>query len=377
MDSILKKFDGDRWIWFVVILLSVISISSIYSSTGTLAYKESKDTFYYLIKHGVFIITGLFIVYIMHKIDYKYFSKISIILLWVSGALLVWTLFFGTKVNDASRWITLPVINQTFQTSDLAKLALFMHLARILSKSQEKILDFKTGFFPILLSVVIVCSLIAPANLSTALMIFGTSMFVLLIGRVSVKQMFFVFIAGVLMVSFVVMFGPRKGVYKARVETYFNPELAGSDKSYQSDQAKIAISTGGFFGKGPGNSVQRNFLPSPYADFIYSIIIEEYGLVGGLVVLFLYLFFLYRVLLIIINSDRAFEALLAVALGFSLVIQAFSNMAVATNLFPVTGVSLPLVSMGGTSILFTSIAFGIVLSVSKKQYERERLYNKS
>ncbi|MNE55364.1 Lipid II flippase FtsW [compost metagenome] len=169
----------------------------------------------------------------------------------------------------------------------------------------------------------------------------------------------------------VVFFGPRKGVYKARVEAFLHPEMVHSDKNYQSDQAKIAIATGGITGKGPGNSTQRNYLPSPYADFVYAIIIEEYGMIGGLAVLSLYLVFLYRCVKIVTRSPKAFGALLAAALSFSLVIQAFANMAVATNLFPVTGVALPLVSMGGTSILFTSAAFGIILSVSRDLEEAE------
>lgn len=374
MDVLLQKARGDRWIWLVAILLSVFSILAVYSSTGTLAYLSANDgfTFAYLFRHGSVIVAGLVLMYIAHLINHRYYSRIAQVLLYISIPLLLYTLFFGSSINQASRWIMIPVINETFQTSDLAKLALYMFLARELTKRQEKIKNFKEGFLPIFLSILAVCGLIAPANLSTALMIFGTSVLLLLIGRVSFKQIAIVCLAGGLLVSGVVFLGPRRGVYKARVDAFFHPEKAHADDTYQIDQAKIAIATGGTFGKGPGNSTQRNFLPSPYADFIYAIIIEEYGLVlGGMGIIVLYLIFLFRSARIVVKSPKAFGALLAAALSFSLVIQAFANMAVATNLFPVTGVSLPLVSMGGTSILFTSLAFGIILSVSRDVEEAE------
>ncbi|MCO4292430.1 FtsW/RodA/SpoVE family cell cycle protein [Solitalea sp. MAHUQ-68] len=372
MNWILQQTRGDKWIWLVVFALSMISVLAVYSSTGTLAYKSDVNPFHFLIKHGTMIVAGLAIMYFAHLLDHRYYSRIAQLLLWLSIPLLLYTLFFGSSINNASRWVTLPIINQTFQSSDLAKLALFMYLARSITKRQEKIKDFKEGFLPIFIAVIGVCGLIAPANLSTALMIFGTSMLLLLIGRVSFTQMAMVGIAGAILVAFVVFFGPRRGVYKARVEAFLHPEMVHSDKNYQSDQAKIAIATGGLLGKGPGNSTQRNFLPSPYADFVYAIIIEEYGMMGGLIILALYLVFLYRCVKIVSRSPKAFGALLAAALSFSLVIQAFANMAVATNLFPVTGVALPLVSMGGTSILFTSAAFGIILSISRDLEEAEK-----
>lgn len=368
------QLKGDKWIWWVAILLSVFSVLAVYSSTGTLAYlnADSGFTFVYLLKHGIFILAGLVIMYLTHLVNHRYYSRIAQILLFIAIPLLLYTLFFGASINEASRWITIPVINETFQTSDLARLALYMFLARELTKRQEKIKSFREGFMPIFISIIAVCGLIAPHNLSTALMIFGTSVLLLIIGRISIKQIAMVCFAGAILVAAVVFLGPRRGVYKARIEAFVHPEKAGPDKTYQADQARIAIASGGLLGKGPGNSTQRNFLPSPYADFIYAIIIEEYGmLVGGLGIIILYLIFLYRSVKIVVKSPKAFGALLAAALSFSLVIQAFSNMAVATSLFPVTGVGLPLVSMGGTSILFTSIAFGIILSVSRSVEEAE------
>jgi cell division protein FtsW len=268
-------------------------------------------------------------------------------------------------VNEANRWVTIPVINQTFQTSDLAKLALITFLARMLTRKQSNIKDVKKSFLPIMGSVCIVFVLIALANLSTALMLFGVSILLLIIGRISIKQIFYVCIAGGFMLLLVVFFGPRRETYISRINTFTNTEQVDSDKSYQADNAKIAIASGGLFGKGPGNSTQRNVLPHPYSDFIFAIIIEEYGAIGAIFLLSLYIVFMYRCIRIVTQSPKAFGALLAAGLGFSLTIQALANMAVAVGLGPVTGVPLPLVSMGGTSILFTSVAMGIILSVSR------------
>ncbi len=373
MNWILSKTKGDIWIWMVVAFLSLVSLLAVYSSTGTLAYKfQSGNTEYYLFKHLSLMIVGLALMWFAHLIDYRYYSRISQILLFISIPLLLYTLLFGNEINQASRWITIPFTGQTFQSSDLAKLALIMYLARELSKRQENIKDFKKSFVPILLSVCAVIGLIAPANFSTALMLFGTSCLIMLIGRISFKQIFLSGVAVGLILLVVIFFGPHRETYRSRINTFMSNEQVDPDKSFQSDQSKIAIATGGIFGKGPGNSSQRNYLPHPYSDFIFSIIIEEYGLVGGALVLLAYLFFLYRSIKIITKAPKAFGALLACGLSFSLVIQAFANMAVAVNLMPVTGVPLPLVSMGGTSILFTSIAFGIILSISRNIEEMEK-----
>ncbi len=373
MNWILSKTKGDIWIWMVVAFLSLVSLLAVYSSTGTLAYKfQSGNTEYYLFKHLSLMIVGLALMWFAHLIDYRYYSRISQILLFISIPLLLYTLLFGNEINQASRWITIPFTGQTFQSSDLAKLALIMFLARELSRRQENIKDFKKSFLPILLSVCFVIGLIAPANFSTALMLFGTSCLIMLIGRISFKQIFLSCLAVGLILLVVIFFGPRRETYKSRINTFISNEQVDPDKSFQSDQSKIAIATGGIFGKGPGNSSQRNYLPHPYSDFIFSIIIEEYGLIGGAMVILAYLFFLFRSIKIITKAPKAFGALLACGLSFSLVIQAFANMAVAVNLMPVTGVPLPLVSMGGTSILFTSLAFGIILSISRNIEEMEK-----
>ncbi len=374
MEKVLSKLKGDRWIWIIVIILSVWSLLAVYSSVGTLAYKEGKGTEVYLIKHTALIIGGFALMYFSHLLDYRYYAGISKILMAVTIPLLLYTLLFGNTVNEANRWVTIPVINQTFQTSDLAKLALITFLARMLTRKQEDIKNVKTAFVPIMGSVCMVFALIAPANLSTALMLFGVSILLLIIGRISIKQIAYVCVAVGFLLTLVVLFGPRRQTYISRIETFMGTgeKAEDPDKTFQSDHAKIAIADGGLFGKGPGNSTQRNVLPHPYSDFIYAIVVEEYGAVGGVALVVLYLVFMYRCIRIVTQSPKAFGALLAAGLGFSLTLQAFANMAVAVGLGPVTGIPLPLVSMGGTSILFTSVAFGIILSVSRNIDEFKR-----
>jgi len=371
MERLISKTKGDRWIWLIVILLSVWSLLAVYSATGTLAYKKGIGSEQFLIKHLVMIVGGIALMYFSHLLDYRYYAGISKVLMVITIPLLAYTLLFGASVNEASRWVTIPIINQTFQTSDLAKLALITFLARTLSKKQENIKDVKKAFLPIMAAVCVVFLLIALANLSTALMLFGVSILLLIMGRISIKQISIVCLAGVILLGAVMMLGPRRKTYMSRIETFIHPEKADPDKAFQANQAKIAIATGGIFGKGPGNSTQRNFLPHPYSDFVFALIIEEYGMVGGVGLVLLYLLFLYRCVLIVTESPKAFGALLAAGLSFSLTIQAFANMAVAVGLGPVTGVPLPLVSMGGTSILFTSVAFGIILSVSRDIEEKK------
>jgi cell division protein FtsW len=373
MNKILDNTKGDRWIWLIVILLSVISLLAVYSAIGTLAYKRGVGAESILMKHLAMIVGGILLMYISHKIDYRYYRGISKLLMIITLPLLVYTLIFGSHINDASRWIAIPGTGLSFQTSDLAKLALITYLARTLSLKQEKIKDVKQSFIPIMGAVCLVFILIALANLSTALMLFGVSILLLIIGRISIKQIFITCLAGSVLLAGVMFLGPRHKTYASRIHAFMHPEVANPDKSYQADHAKIAIATGGIFGKGVGKSDEINYLPEAYSDEIYAIIIEEYGLVGGLVLIGIYLFLLYRCIKIVTKAPKAFGALLAAGLSFSLTIQAFANMAVAVGLGPVTGIPLPLVSMGGTSILFTSVAFGIILSVSRDSDEPKKV----
>lgn len=370
-----KYFKGDRTIWLIVFILSIFSLLAVYSSTGTLAYKfKSGNTEYYLIKHLSILVLGLGLMYAAHAIRYTYYSKFSTIALYLSLPLLILTLFSGTNLNEASRWITLPGMNITFQTSDFAKLALIMFVARMLSKKQDEIKSFKSAFLPIVAPVILVCALILPANFSTAAVLFISCSFLMFIGRINMK--YILGLAGVaivlfglfIVISLAIGKTGRIETWKARVERFTSDD---NQDNYQTDQAKIAIAGGGLFGRFPGNSKARNYLPHPYSDFIYAIIVEEYGLIGGVLIIFLYIWLFFRVIRFIHHSPMAFGTLLAIGCAFSLVFQAMINMAVAVNLFPVTGQPLPLLSMGGTSIWFTSISIGIVLSVSR-QVEKEK-----
>lgn len=365
-----KYFQGDAIIWAVVIALSIFSLLAVYSSTGSLAYKyQGGDTSYYVIKHAILLLFGLVIIFITHKIHFKYFSRLSQILLIVAVFLLILTLFIGISINSATRWLVIPVLGLTFQTSDLAKLALIMYLARMLSLKQNNIKDYYGAFIPILVPVLVICMLILPANLSTAIMLFVTSFILMFIGRISFKYLFiFSAIAAVIIGIFIVLalsnkWEGRVGTWRNRIESFVDKD---SKENYQIDQSKIAIVSGGLIKVRPGKSVQRNFLPLPYSDFIYAIIIEEYGLAGGIIIMFLYLYLLFRAGVIIKKSTRTFPAFLAMGLTILIVFQAMVNMAVAVNILPVTGQPLPMVSMGGTSMIFTCIAFGIILSVSRE-----------
>jgi cell division protein FtsW len=367
---------GDKVIWLVVIILTVFSLLAVYSSTGTLAYRYQKgNTEYYLFKQFIILVFGIGLMYVAHLIKYTYYSRISQLAMFIAVPLLMFTLFTGTNVNEASRWLTLPVINLTFQSSDLAKLALIIYVARLLSKKQDQIKDFKSAFVPIMVPILIVCGLILPANFSTAAALFITSMTMLFIGRINMKYIFALLGIAVVMLGLFIMIlmnsssQGRLGTWKNRTETYLGiaDSTTNKDDTYQVEQAKIAIATGGVVGKFPGNSTQRNFLPHPYSDFIFAIITEEYGLIGAIVVMLMYLILLFRGVRIVSKAPGTFGAFLTFGCCFSLVFQAFINMAVAVNIFPVTGQPLPMVSMGGTSIWFTGIAIGIMLSVSKEE----------
>ena len=370
MNNILKYTKGDRAIWLVVLFLSIISTLVVYTSITSLAYRHHDgNTFYYLFRHTTFLIIGLGIMYGIHRIKYSYFSRVAQLALYISVPLLLLTLLIGSNLNNASRWLVIPVINQSFQTSDLAKLSLIMYVARILSIRQDVIKDFKKAFVPIVLPIFAVCGLIFPANFSTAAVLFTVCLVLMFIGRISLKHIGAMIGSGIVAIGLAFLLAmsvpgllPRIDTWIARIENFSSADSKGN---YQAEQSKIAVAAGGIKGKGPGKSTQRNFLPHPYSDFIYAIVLEEYGLIGGVTVLMLYLILLYRAVRIVVKSPKAFGALLAVGIAFMLVFQAMINMAVAVNLFPVTGQPLPMVSMGGTSIWFTCIAIGIILSVSR------------
>ncbi|MDW8274175.1 MAG: FtsW/RodA/SpoVE family cell cycle protein [Chitinophagales bacterium] len=369
----LNFLQGDKLIWLVVFLLIGFSLLGIYSSTSTLAFRlQGGNTEYYVMKQFFYILLGFGLMYATHLIDYRYYSRPAQILWIISIPLLIYTMYYGEEINSAKRWLVIPYTGFSIQTSDLAKLALIMYLARELSRKQDVIHDFKKAFMPLLIPTLITALLIAPENLSTALIVMFTGMIIMFIGRVSIRHIFFTTLVGACLLAIFFLFifllpedmlEGWMSTWKHRVEDFVAPDEAEED--YQVLQSKIAIAKGGLINLNPGGSDQKNFLPHPYSDFIYSIIIEEYGLAGGALLLLLYLFFLYRCIRIVITAPKAFGAFLAAGLSIALVVQALINMAVAVNLLPVTGVTLPLVSMGGTSAVFTCIAIGIILSVSR------------
>lgn len=361
-----QHLQGDPVIWFIAFALSIISIVVVYSATGPLAFKlQGGNTEYYLIKHGTLVLLGLVLMWAAHRIEYKYYSKLSRYALFASVPLLLYAWLFGTQVNEASRWITIPVINQSFQPSDLAKLALIANLAAMLAKRQQNIADIRESLIPVMLWCGVICGLIALTNLSTAVLLFSTCMLLMFIGRVPVKYLAMLVLVGVLSGSVALAIGQRLNTAVSRVKAFIDP----SEVPYQLQQGYIAMATGGLAGKGPGQSELRNFLPYPHSDFIYATVIEEYGLAGGILIVFLYLALLYRGMVTVANSERAFGGLLSAGLSFALVVQAFINMGVAVGLGPVTGLPLPLLSMGGTSVLFTCISLGIILAVSRGEGE--------
>jgi cell division protein FtsW len=375
MVQIVPKIRGDKVIWGVVIILSVFSVLAVYSSTTTLAYRfKQGNTEYYLLKHLGILIFGFVLMYAAHKIKYVYYSRISLVAVVVAAPLLLYTLIFGEVRNEAARWTTLPGVNIMFQPSDLAKLALIMFVASMLAKKQENIKDLKNAFIPILLPILIICGLILPANLSTAAILFVTCIVLMFIGGVKFKYLLALAGIGIAALALFVTFllvspksSGRLGTWQSRIEHFGGG--GDNDENFQVEQAKIAIANGGIVGKFPGNSMQKNFLPNPFNDFIFAIIIEEYGVLGAGTIILMYLILLYRGIRIAIKAPGNFGALLAIGVTISLIIQAFANMAVAVHLVPVTGQPLPLVSMGGTSIWFTSVAIGIILSVSKEMDE--------
>jgi cell division protein FtsW len=378
MNTFKSIFKGDVYIWAIVFILSVIGVLTVYSSTGNLAFaKQQGNTEFFLLRHLGFIVVGLFIMFVVHNIPFRFYSKVSNGLLLVSILLLILTLFVGFNINSAQRVI--PIFGFTFQPSDMAKVFLVMYIARYLSKRQDGVHDFKV-FLQLLGVIALVILPIIPENLSTALVIMTTSTMLMFIGRIKLKFILILISMGLLaavsfygflkMVDMSKFQDTRLPTWERRIDSYLGTDESG-DSNYQKNQAKIAVATGGFWGKGPGNSTQRNYLPHPYSDFIFAIIVEEYGLIGGLVLIACFLLLIIRALKMVIESQRSLAALIVLGIAFSTSFQALVHMGVSVGKLPVTGLTLPLVSMGGTSILFNSIAFGIMIGISRHIQEEK------
>jgi len=385
MSIILKNIGGDKTLWAIIALLALFSFLPVYSASSNLANLYGRSTFTLLLKHGVHLVLGFGIIYGVHKIQYHRFKGLSMIILPVVIVLLAITLMQGTTIGgaNASRWIRVPVVGFSFQTSTLAAVVLMVYVARYLSKVKDKVITFKESAIELWTPVVLVLLLIFPANFSTAALIFSMVLVLVFLGGYPLKYIGVIIGSGLIFVLFFFMtakafpdaFPNRVDTWTSRIENFSNGE--DTEEDYQIERAKTAIASGRLFGLGPGKSVQKNFLPQSSSDFIYAIIVEEWGLVVGVVILLFYLLLLFRLIVILNKSNTFFGKLLVVGVGLPIIFQALINMAVAVELFPVTGQTLPLISSGGTSIWMTCLAFGIILSVSASQKKEKENIRKS
>lgn len=374
----IEHIKGDRMIWAIVALLAIFSFLPVYSAASNLAYAGGNgQTFGYFIKHFVHLFLGFSIIYGIHKIPYRYFRGLSMVMFPVILILLLVTLLQGTTIAgaNASRWIRVPFVGFTFQPSTLAALVLMVYVARYLSKTFDETVTFKSSLLQLWLPVFVVLALILPANFSTAAIIFSMITILVFLGGYPLRHLAVVIGMGLFGLLFFVLIAKafpdvmpnRVDTWTSRVENFLDDKDTAED--YQIEKAKIAIATGSIYGLGPGKSVQKNFLPQSSSDFIFAIIIEEYGLIGGLFLILLYSLLLFRVVIVAQKADSIFGKLLTIGVGLPIIFQALINMGVAVELFPVTGQTLPLISSGGTSIWVTCLAIGIILSVSAKREE--------
>ena len=379
MANLLKHIKGDKTIWSIVAVLAIFSFMPVYSASTNLVYVVgSGSTFGYLIKHMILLIMGFVIIYGVHKIPYRYFSGGSVLMLPVVILLLIYTLSQGTTIGgaNASRWIRIPFVGVGFQTSTLAGLILMVYVARYLARNKEKKIVFKESLWQLWLPVGCVLLLILPANFSTTAIIFTMVIMLAIIGGYPFKYIGFILGMGAVILTLFVLTAKafpdampnRVATWQSRIENFSNDNV---QEGYQVTKAKIAIATGGLTGNGPGKSVQKNFLPQSSSDFIYAIIVEEYGLVGAFSVIFVYFLLMFRIVMAAKKATTIFASLLVIGVGLPIIFQAMINMAVASNMFPVTGQTLPLISSGGTSIWMTCFALGMILSVSASKDETE------
>lgn len=373
LDRTKGLFQGDKVIWVVVAFLTLISLLAVYSASESVANRSyGGNNAFVLMRHALMLLLGLAVMFGASRVNYKRYSRILLLLFWISIPLLIYTLFFGKNLNHAQRVIGIAGV--TFQTSDLAKIALIGFLARVLTLRRDELDNYKELAIRVMLPILAIVGLIFPENFSTAAMLFATCIVMMFLGKVKMKYIFafigVIIVAGsfFVLISFAFSKDNRSATWVNRIERFFSSseEEADDTTNFQVMQSKIAIAGGGLGGKSPGKSTQRNVLPHPYSDFIYAIILEEYGLLGGILVLAFYLILLHRATRIMLRAPNSFGGLLAMGLAFSLVMQAMVNMGVAVGLFPVTGQPLPFVSMGGTSLLFTGLSIGIIISVTKE-----------
>lgn len=378
MKGIFQHIKGDRTIWALVAILALFSFMPVYSASANLVSIVGGSTLGYLIKHVVLLLMGFAIIYAVHKIPYRYFSGGSVLFLPIVFFLLIFTLAQGTTIGGAyaSRWISIPIIGVGFQTSTLAGLVLMVYTARYLAKNKDLKIIFNESLLQLWLPVALILMLILPANFSTTAIIFSMILILAFVGGYPLKYIGYILGAGVIVLALFILTAKafpdampnRVNTWGNRIENF---SKSGGQELYQVEKAKIAIATGGVLGKGPGKSIQKNFLPQSSSDFIYAIIVEEYGLVGAILIVFVYFLLLFRIFITVKKATTIFGTLLVIGVGLPIIFQAGINMAVATNLFPVTGQTLPLISSGGTSIWMTCFALGMILSVSASKEETE------
>ena len=381
MQQIFKNIKGDRLIWAIAALLAIFSFLPVYSAASNLAYVgNSTNTFSFFVKHFMHLFLGFTIMYGVHKVPYRYFRGLSMIMVPIVFVLLVLTIMQGTTIGgaSASRWIKIPIVGMSFQPSTLASVVLMVYVARYLSKIKDKKITFKESILPLWVPIFAILALILPSNFSTTAIIFLMIVVLMFLGGYPVRYLGIIFLTGLIGLVFFVMIAKLStGALHVKVTTWGNRIInyangEDTEADYQIERAKIAIASGELTGLGPGKSTQKNFLPQSSSDFIFAIIIEEYGLVGGLFLMILYMWLLFRIVIVSQKSDTMFGKLLALGVGLPIVFQAMINMAVAVELFPVTGQTLPLISSGGTSIWMTCLAIGIILSVSSKREELKK-----
>ena len=379
MRSILKYLKGDSVIWVITLIMLAFSLVSVYSFVPILVKIEGGSPFKYLFKHLIYVFIGLGVMYWVHKKDPKYVSQLSKFGFYLAVALLIFTFFFGTKVNDAGRWVRIPFVGLTFQSSDFAKLAIIVYLSRLLVKKKDVLNQWKGGFWPVVIPVLIICGLIVKDNFSTAALLFMICLAIMFLGRVPFLKIFSIVGGGIGLLMFAVL------IHKAapdlnllpRLETWENriTNRMEDDKDVivnaQSLNAKLAIYNGSILGQGVGDGQLKEYLPEAYADFYYSSFVEEFGLISSIFLILLYLILLYRIMRIGMRSESLFETYVCVGIGILMLTQASVNMLVCTGVFPVTGQNMPLLAMGGSALIMTCLGLGIVQSIASKQTEKE------
>lgn len=375
MQQILNRLHGDRVIWVLTLLMLAFSLVSVYSFVPILIKVEGGTPFKYLSKHFIYVVISLYAMFWVHRRDPKYISQLSKFIYYLAVALMIFTFFFGTKVNDAGRWVRIPFVGLTFQSSDFAKLALIIYVSRLLVKKGDKLKDWREGFLPVVLPIIVICGLIVKDNFSTAAILFAISLTILFIGRVPISRILGLIGGGIALLTFIVLVHkavpdlnllPRYETWENRIFNRINDDSNVIANS-QSMNAELAIYSGSVFGKGVGDGELKSYIPEAYADFYYASFVEEFGLLSAIILILIYLILLYRIIRIGLNAKTNFETYVSIGIGILMISQASVNMLVCTGVFPVTGQNMPLLAMGGSALIMTCVALGIIQGIAAKQ----------